>query len=411
MAKQALDLDFCRAQFPPMENGWAYFENAGGSYVPHTVIDRAAAHLSESKTQPHPHFATGKLAGERLEEGQSTVAQLIGAERDEIVVGPSTTLNVYILAQALRPGLAAGDEIVVTNQDHEANGGAWRRLAEFGVVIKEWQVDTVSGMLDPADLAGLLSERTKLVCFPHVSNIVGAANPVAEITAMAHDAGAKVVVDGVAYAGHGLVDVKGWDVDFYMFSLYKLYGPHLGVMYGKREAIAACANQNHFFHEGNPPETIHPGGNTYDLVAAAGGVAAYIEQVYAHHCDGAENSLFGRAAKVFDLFAKQEEVCAQRFVDYLTSKPGVRLIGPVTGERAQRMPTFSFTVEGRSSQEIAEAVADDQIAIAAGHFYGYRCVEALGVKDVDDGVVRVSMLHYNTLEEVDRLIAALDKVL
>ena len=198
-----LDLDFCRAQFPPLKSGWAYFENAGGSYVPQGVIDLVNAHLSESKNQPHPHFPSGKAAYERMEEGQAKLAQMIGAERDEIVVGPSTTLNVYVLAQALRPLFQAGDEIVVTNQDHEANGGAWRRLAEFGLEIKEWQIDPETGLLETDELDRLLSPRTKLVCFPHVSNVVGAINPVAEIAAKAHEVGAMVCVDGVAYAAHG----------------------------------------------------------------------------------------------------------------------------------------------------------------------------------------------------------------
>lgn len=406
-----LDLDFCRAQFPPLANGWAYFENAGGSYVPRPVIERMTAYLSECKNQPHPNFASGRLAAERLEEAQSSLAAMINAERDEIVVGPSTTLNVYILAQGLRHLFRPGDEIVVTNQDHEANGGAWRRLDEFGVVAREWRIDGESGELDPADLDSLLGERTKLVCFPHVSNIVGSINPVAEIAAKAHRVGAMVCVDAVAYAAHGPIDVKAWDVDFYLFSLYKLYGPHLGVLYAKREAIARCRNQNHFFHDGNRPETLHPGGLTYESVAAAAGIADYIEAVYAHHFDAPANSPQARAARVFELFAVHEQALAQRFVEYLVSRPRVHLIGAQTGDRRRRMPTFSFLVEGRTSKAVAEAVARDEIAIGHGHFYGYRAVEALGVEDMDDGVVRVSMVHYNTLDEVDRLIAALDRAI
>jgi cysteine desulfurase family protein (TIGR01976 family) len=405
-----LDLEFCRAQFPPLANGWVYFENAGGSYVPRPVIERMTAYLSECKNQPHPNFAAGRLAAARLDEAQASLAAMINAERDEIVVGPSTTLNVYILAQGLRHLFRPGDEIVVTNQDHEANGGAWRRLDEFGVVLREWRIDTERGELHLSDLDPLLSARTRLVCFPHVSNIVGSINPVAEITAKAHAVGAMVCVDAVAYAAHGPIDVKAWDVDFYLFSLYKLYGPHIAVLYGKREAIARCSNQNHFFHAGNYPENLHPGGLTYESVAAAAGIADYVEAVYEHHFDEPANSAQARAARVFELFAAQEQAIAQRFVDYLLSKPQVRLIGAQTGDRRRRMPTFSFLVEGRSSKAVAEAVARDEIAIGHGHFYGYRAVEALGVEDMDDGVVRVSMVHYNTLDEVERLIAALEKV-
>jgi len=327
------------------------------------------------------------------------------------VIGPSTTLNVYVLAQALRHLFADGDEIVVTNQDHEANGGAWRRLTEFGLVIREWQIDPVTGELDLAGLDALLNERTKLVCCPHVSNVVGSINPVAAIAAKAHAAGAMVCVDGVAYAAHGLIDVKAWDVDFYLFSTYKIYGPHLGVMYGKREAIARCANQNHFFHEGKGATCINPGGLAYESVAGIAGVLEYFEAIYSHHLGDQDNDQRARLTKVFDLFGAQEEELSERLLSYLRTKPGVRLIGEKTGDHKRREPTIAFSVEGRPSAAIAAAVADDKIALANGHFYGYRCVEALGYEDVEDGVVRASMVHYNTLDEVDRLIVALEKAI
>ena len=209
------------------------------------------------------------------------------------------------LAQALRSLFQPGDEIIVTNQDHEANGGAWRRLEEFGLTIREWTIDRDSGELDLAVLDGLLNERTRLVCFPHVSNIVGTVNPVAEIAAKVHAAGAMVCVDGVAYAAHHLIDVKAWDVDFYLFSLYKLYGPHIALLYGKRERIAAAKNQNHFFHEGHPPATLNPGGNNYEAVASLTGIIDYFEALYRHHFDQPENSQHGRLARVFELFGAQ----------------------------------------------------------------------------------------------------------
>ena len=399
-----------RGWFPPLANGWAYFENAGGSYVPSTVIDRITTHMRVSQLQPAWPAAPSRLAKDHLDTGQRQLAEMIHADPDEIIVGPSTTMNVYVLAQGLRPLFAGGDEVVVTNQDHEANGGAWRRLDEFGIVIREWRVDPKTGDLDPADLDGLLNERTRLVCFPHCSNVVGSLNPVAEITAAAHAAGAMVCVDGVAYAAHGGIDVKAWDVDFYLFSLYKLYGPHLGVLYGKRERIAAARNQNHFFHDGNPPETLHPGGLSYESVAGIQGIGDYLDIAHDHHFSDRPADFCSRAARVFELFTAQEEALATRFVDYLERKPQIRLIGRATGDRARRLPTFSFLVEGRRSRDIVEALAEREIIIGHGHFYGYRVVEALGVADLDDGVVRVSMVHYNTLEEVDRLTAALDEV-
>jgi cysteine desulfurase family protein (TIGR01976 family) len=404
-----LDLDFVRRQFPNLGNGWAYFENAGGSYLPQSVIKRMTDFMSESQVQPEALNPLSALSTERLDTSRRLMARMINAETDEIVVGPSTTLNVYVLAQALRPLFRPGDEIIVTNQDHEANGGAWRRLAEFGIEVREWRIDPATGELDPADLDGLLSERTRLVCFPHVSNIVGSVNPVAEITAKAHAAGAMVCVDAVAYAAHRLMDVKALDVDFYLFSLYKLYGPHIALLYGKRERILEAANQNHFFHEDNISAKLNPGGLNYEAVASLSGIVDYFEAVYQHHFEQPENDLHARLGRVFDLFAEQEQRLSEPFLAYLADKPGVRLIGGGTPDD-RRLPTFSFVVEGRRPAEVVEALGRERVAINHGHFYAHRCVEGLGI-DPEEGLVRASMVHYNTGHEIDRLIQALDAVI
>lgn len=407
-----LDVEFCRAQFPELANGWAYMDNAGGSYVPRSVVERMTAFLTESKNQPWRHTALGRLSGDRLDAAYASIAELINAERDEIIIGPSTTANTYTLAQALRPTLSAGDEIIVSQQDHEANRGAWMRLAEFGIAVTQWPIDPVSGMLDPGELQRMLSARTKLVCFTHVSNVVGAINPVADIARMAHAVGAMVVVDGVAYAGHALVDVKALDADFYLFSLYKVYGTHQGVLYGKREAIARTRNQKHFFYDDVfTAERLHPAGNQYEAIAAARGIADYFDAVYAHQFRDNEPSLHQRAKKVFELFGGQEQALANALIGGLRQLPGVRVLGPHTGDRTVRMPTVSFVVAGRTSKSIAEALAASKCAVAFGHFYAPRCVAAQGIENVDDGVVRISLLHYNTLAEVESVVAGLKAVL
>ena len=405
-----LDLDFVRRQFPNLGNGWAYFENAGGSYVPRSVIERMTAFLSESQVQPGALNALSQLSTERLDTARRLMAEMINAEPEEVVIGPSTTLNVYVLAQALRPLFEPGDEIVVTNQDHEANSGAWRRLAEFGLEVREWQIDPISGELDPSDLDRLLGPRTRLVCFPHVSNIVGTVNPVAEISAKAHAAGAMVCVDAVAYAAHRLMDVKALDVDFYLFSLYKLYGPHIALLYGKRARMLEAANQNHFFHDGKLPEKLNPGGLNYEAVASLTGIVEYFESVHAHHFAQPENDLHARLARVFDLFARQEQRLSEAFLAYLADKPGVRLIGGQAPDQDRRLPTFSFVVEGRRPAEIVEALGREKIALNHGHFYAHRCVAGLGLEP-EEGVLRASMVHYNTGHEVERLIQALDAVI
>ncbi len=406
--KATLDLDFVRRQFPNLANGWTYFENAGGSYVPRQVIERINAFLTGSQVQPGPGNALSALSEARLTDARRAMAEMINARSEELVLGPSTTLNVYVLAQALRSLFAAGDEIVVTNQDHEANSGAWRRLEEFGLVVREWRIDPASGQLDPAALAPLLSERTRLVCFPHVSNIVGEINPVARIAAEARGVGALTCVDGVAYAAHRPIDVEALGVDFYLFSLYKIYGPHIALLYARQDCMARARNQNHYFHENNLPEKLNPGGLNYEAVASLSGIADYFEAVYGHHFDQPENSLAGRLARVFDLFARQEAAIVERFCGYLAGKPEIRLIGGGPGET--RLPTFSLVVPGRRPADLVEALGRERIAANHGHFYAPRCLEGVGV-DPEEGVLRISMVHYNTLDEVDHLVDALEKIL
>jgi selenocysteine lyase/cysteine desulfurase len=205
--------------------------------------------------------------------------------------------------------------------------------------------------------------------------------------------------------------VKLWDVDFYFLSLYKLYGPHLGVLYGKSEALAETENQSHFFYEGHRPQSLHPTGDQYEFVASVVGILDYMDAVYAHHFGTDGNSLHERASRVFELFGSAEDAISIKLVDYLLSKPGVRVLGPQTGDRTRRMPTIAFRADDRSSQSIAESLAARNIAAAYGNFYSVRCLQGLGIEDVDDGVVRLSLLHYNSAQEVDRLIGGLEEAL
>ena len=241
-----LDVGFARSHFPALDQGWALFDNAGGSVAPRTVIDRATDYLRRYMVQLGASYRASAEALELVERGKRAAAELLGAEAGEIVIGPSSTMNVLVLAGALGSTLKAGDEVVVTNLDHEANSGAWRRLAERGVVVKQWNFDPESYALLPSDLEPLLSSRTRLVCFTHCSNLIGTIHDVAGIARLAHAAGARVVVDGVAFAPHRRVDVKALGVDCYLVSLYKVFGPHLAALYCRRELLSEMPNQNHF---------------------------------------------------------------------------------------------------------------------------------------------------------------------
>jgi selenocysteine lyase/cysteine desulfurase len=206
-----LDLDFVRAQFPAFDHpdlqGQVFFENAGGSYTCKPVIDRLTRFYHSRKVQPYGAYKASRLAGEEMDEARSRLSAMMGVEVDELSFGPSTTANTYVLARAFGEWLAPGDAIIVTDQDHEANSGPWRRLAARGVEVREWKIDPQSGHLDTAALWNMLDDKVKLVCFPHCSNVVGEINPVADICARLRDAGVYSCVDGVSYAPHGLPDV------------------------------------------------------------------------------------------------------------------------------------------------------------------------------------------------------------
>jgi len=410
MNQPSLDLDFVRRQFPPLANGWIMLENAGGSYVPQSVIDRVTSYMREVQIQPSWDFGPSADAAARIAAGRRLMAEMINAEPEEVSIGPSTSLNVYLLMQSIRSWFKPGDEVIVTNQDHEANIGAWRRLADDGVVIREWQIDPVTGELDEAALERLLGPRTRLVCFTHCSNIVATIHDVQRIAKRVHQAGALVMVDGVACAPHRHIDVKALDVDFYAFSLYKVFGPHQGLLYGKREHLLKARSQQHFFiGESDIPLKLLPGGANHEFTAGLMGIADYFDGLYAHHFKAPENSFFSRTKRVFDLIGTHEETLANQTLDFLRERKKVRIIGQTcaTGRRA---PTISFTVEGMNSRAIAEALNAQKIAIGYGDFYAKRCIDALGTAP-QEGVVRIGLAHYNGAEELDRALKALDQVI
>src|SRR6185312_8711112 len=249
-----------------------------------------------------------------------------GVASEEVHFGPSTSQNTYVLAQAVRPLLAPGDELIVTNQDHEANSGAWRRLAAAGIGVREWRVDAESGTLDPRALEPLIGRRTRLLAFPHASNIVAHENPVAQICEQARAAGIISVVDGVSWAPHGLPDIPSLHADVYLFSLYKTYGPHQGLMVVRRSLIERLANEGHYFNAHSVLKRLVPAGPDHAQIAAASGIAEYFDALDAHHYPDAARA--GRAARVRALLRAAETPLLAPLLEFLHRRPDVRLLGP-----------------------------------------------------------------------------------
>jgi selenocysteine lyase/cysteine desulfurase len=411
LAPMTLDIDWVRSQFPafsePSLQGQAFFENAGGSYTCRQVIDRLTRFYTQRKVQPYGPYGASRLGGEEMDEARSRLAALLGVETQELSFGPSTTQNTYVLARAFAQLMAPGEAIIVTNQDHEANSGPWRRLAEEGIEIREWAIDPETGRLDPANLENLLDEKVRLVCFPHCSNVVGEVNPVVEITALAHAAGAFVCVDGVSYAPHGFANVGDLGPDIYLFSAYKTFGPHQGIMVIRKALGQLLPNQGHFFNGDVLYKRFTPAGPDHAQVAASAGMADYIDALYAHHGGDARADAATRGAAAHDLMRGQETRLLQPLLDAVKARNSVRLIGPAQAE--SRAPTVALALN-RPGTEAAADLARFGIMAGGGDFYAGRALSAMGV-DPEKGVLRLSFTHYTSAAEMDQLLNALDEVL
>ncbi len=407
MTNLPLDPARIRALFPafaePSLNGQAFFENAGGSYTAQATLDILDHYYRATKVQPYGVYAASEAAGQAMDRAYERLAQALNVATDWIHIGPSSSANTYVLGKAFADWLKPGDAIIVTNQDHEANTGNWRRLAERGIEVREWQVDPETARLSLDSLDTLLDEKVKLVAAPHCSNIVGDINPVAEIAARAHAVSAVLAIDGVSYAPHGLPDLAALGADIYFFSAYKTYGPHQGVMAIRPDLARALPNQGHFFNDTKLRYRLTPAGPDHAQIAATAGIVDYLEQVAAlapASVEGADPFRRAHAA-----MRAQEVTLAAPLLEYLRSRNDLRLIGPA--DPASRAPTIAVLAK-EPGIDIARRLARHGVMASRGNFYAVRLLEALGIDPHNHGVLRLSFVHYTTPEEIQQLIAALD---
>lgn len=377
------------------------FDSAGGSQVLGAVVDAVAGYLRTSNVQHGASYPRSRAAVERVEAGKRGLSSMFGDGPGPVIIGSSTTQIVFNLAAALAPSLRAGDEIVVSEADHEANIGAWRRLAAHGVVVKTWALDRARLRLEPDGLAPLLSARTRLVAMTHCTNVLGTIHEVAKVAEMVRGVGARLFVDGVAYAPHGPVDAAGLGVDGYVFSIYKVFGPHLAAAYLSPEFFAELANINHHFLADAGAYRLEPGGVCHELVAGCAAIPAYL--------DALGDELGEGRAGAWRAIAAQEERLSARLLEGLAGMTRVRVIGERCADRRVRVPTFSFVVEGMECSQVVAGLDPQGVALRFGDFYAKGLIEALGLRE-RGGVVRASMVHYNSEAEVDRFVAALARV-
>lgn len=401
-----LDTARIRAEFPafrqPNLKDMAFFENAGGSYTCAPVLNRMKHYYWATKVQPYGFYPASREAGQAMDLAHKRMALALNVPVDWIHFGPSTSANTYTLGRAFESWLKPGEAIIVTNQDHEANTGAWRKLGAAGIEVREWKVDPKTGHLPIEGLDKLLDSKVRLVCFPHVSNIVGEINPVAEITARARSFGALTVVDGVSYAPHGLPDLLELGADIYLFSAYKVYGPHQGIMAIRPTLAAELPNQGHFFNDIYPRKRLVPAGPDHAQIAACAGIVDYLDMVA--DIAGDAVSAANPYRKAHDAMRAQETALLAPLLAYLKGRNKLRLIGPADATR--RAPTVSIALD-EPGIDAAERLSRRGIMAAGGHFYALRLIEALGINP-GVGVLRLSFTHYTSEEDVVRLIDALD---
>ncbi len=409
----AVDYDSVRAHFPGLASDAALLDNAGGSQMPAIVIDAMTRYMRHSFVQTGADYAESRHATETCADAHHIIKTLLNADdktssrigAGEVVLGPSSSLLLHQLADAYADALEpSASEIIVSQSCHEANIGGWVRLQDRGFTVKGWLVDPSTGESPVDRLRELLTDRTKLVVFGQVSNLLGGITDVAEVTRLAHEAGAKVVVDGVAFAPHRAPDVAAWGVDWYAVSLYKVYGPHIAALFGTHHSLGELTGPNHFFVPREKlPQKFELGGVNHEACAGLTALPDYLRVLAGQ---GADES-FDRSTvtRAYETMTALELPLQARLLGWLRDHPRVRLIGPAT-DGPERVSTISFVHDALTSQEIAQTLNAQRLGVRYGHFYSYRQCRAMGITP-EDGVVRVSLVHYNTPAEVERLIEAL----
>ncbi len=407
------DLRAIRSQFPALDSETIFFENAGGSQVPQCVAEAMRNYMLTSYVQPGVQYPESHRATENVTQAHAFMNRLVNGEGiGQVILGPSTSQLCRTLADAYSEILKPGDEVVICETAHESNAGPWSSLERFGIQVKVWRIDSQTCQCSLEKLADLLTDRTRIVAFPHVSNVLGEVVDVKAISDLAHEAGALVVVDGVAYASHRAMDVRAWGCDWYGFSNYKVYGPHMATLFGRDEALSELTGPNHFFiAKGDLPNKFELGGVNHEGCAGVRALGSYLQFLGRSTVSNEINHHLDRLAieRAFDMMWACEEPIQKKMLDYLRAKEGVRVIGPKTAGK-ERVPTISFIHNRLKPSEIVSKVTDEKIAIRHGHVYSVRLMQALDL-DTEEGVARISMVHYNTVEEVARLIDVLDRLL
>jgi cysteine desulfurase family protein (TIGR01976 family) len=409
----AFDLTWIRAQFPALAqevNGHpaVFFDGPGGTQVPQRVIDAVADYLIRHNANTHGAFATSRRTDETIDAARAAMADFLGCAADEVVFGPNMTTLTFAISRAFGRDIRPGDEIVLTRLDHDANVAPWKALEAQGAVIRMVDIDTEECTLDMADMARAIGPRTKLVAVGYASNAVGTINDVATITRMAHAVGALVYIDAVHYAPHGPIDVQALDCDFLACSPYKFFAPHMGALYGKREHLARLRPYKVRPASDDIPDRWETGTKNHEGLAGVTAAIEYLAELGQRIKPAATRRV--ALVQAMEAIKAYERGLSERLIAGLLAIPGLTFYGISDPARFDmRTPTVAVRLAGRTPRELAEALGRRGIFCWDGNYYAINLTERLGV-EADGGMLRIGLVHYNTAEEIDRLLEALNEL-
>ncbi|MBE2183505.1 MAG: cysteine desulfurase-like protein [Anaerolineae bacterium] len=401
------NVEAVRSQFPALHktiNGRTpiFFDGPAGTQVPRRVIDAVSAYFENINANQGGMFPTSQATDEMVDATRQKLAAFLNASRaDEIVIGPNTTSLNFALSRAIIKTFSPGDEIVVTRMDHDANVAPWLRAAQdFGLNVRWVEFHDQDITLDMDTLEAALNEKTRLVATVHASNAAGTINPVRQIAGMAHAAGALHVVDAVQSAPHVSLDVQAIGCDFLLCSVYKFYGPHAGILWGRYDLLAELPAYKVRPSEDTPPFRWETGTPAFELIAGIGATIDYLASL------GEEGGTYReQLVSAYARFSRYETELVMHLLDVLETFPNIHIAGITDRSRlSERVPTVIFTHDSYASAQVAERLAGQGIYVWDGNYYAYELMRAL---NRPDGMVRIGLAHYNTHAEVDRLAEVL----
>ncbi|HAV78260.1 MAG TPA: cysteine desulfurase-like protein [Anaerolineae bacterium] len=416
----SLDLSTIRNQFPSLDRPAIFLDNPAGTQIAKPSLDRINKYLLETNANHEGMFETSRRSDEVLHEAHAAMADFLNASLpEEIIFGNNMTTLTLHISRSLARNLSAGDNILVTRMDHDANIAPWMMVAEEKECNLLWvDIDIEEGTLDLDDFAKALEKKPKIAAFGYASNLLGTVNPVNKLTKMAHDAGALVYIDAVQYAPHGPIDVQDVDCDFLACSSYKFFGPHAGALFGKYDLLNELKAYKVRPASDTLPYKFETGTQNHEGIAGVLGALEYLQWLGDQF--GAEHESAWREAgftsrklelkKAMSAMQAYESELSRKLIGIIESVPGAHIYGVTDLNRLdERVPTVSFTLEGKDPEQVADAIGRENIYVWNGHNYALAVVERLGLLEAG-GMIRVGPVHYNTLDELDKFGEVLKKV-